>query len=108
MKLQNFFLIAVFIAFTGYTAAVVVDYGLTGFVDVAMAGGWALQIFIDLCVALTAFMVWMFGDAKERGIAAWPYAIGILCTGSVAALAYLVHRSFREPSGATGARPAHA
>lgn len=107
MKLQSFFLIAVFLAFTAYTTLVVVEFGYTGFIDLAMTGGWALQIFIDLCIALTAFIVWMLGDAKARGIAGWPYAIAILTTGSVGALAYLVHRSFRSDT-ATAGSPAHA
>lgn len=96
MKFQSFFLIVVFALFAGYTALVVVEHGYTGFIDLAMTGGWALQVFIDLCIALVAFIVWMLGDARQRGIPGWPYAIAILGTGSVGALAYLVHRSFRE------------
>ncbi|MGB5813476.1 MAG: hypothetical protein WBG86_23270 [Polyangiales bacterium] len=108
MKFQNFFLIAIFVAFTGYTGMVILEHGLTGFIDIAEAGGWATQVFIDLCVALTAFIVWMLGDAKARGIAAWPYALAILTTGSVGALAYLVHRSFREPAQLPQPHPATA
>ena len=107
MKFQSFFLIVVFLVFTGYTAGVVLEHGYTGFVDVAMTGGWALQIFIDLVIALTAFIVWMLVDAKARGIVGWPYAIAILGTGSIGALAYLIHRSFRE-APASAREPATA
>jgi hypothetical protein len=32
----------------------------------------------------------------EHGIPAWPYFLAILTTGSVGALAYLVHRTAKE------------
>jgi len=95
VKLRLFSLIAVFAAFSIYTAIVVVNHGYTGFIDLALTGGWGAQVFIDLCIALALFMIWLVPDARERGIPAWPYIIGILTTGSVAALAYLVHRTAR-------------
>ena len=101
MRFRLFSLIAVFIAFTAYTAVVVMDHGYTGFLTLAAEGGWGAQIFIDLCIALLLFMVWMVPDARERGIPAAPYVIAILTTGSVGALAYLVHRTAKEgaPAG---------
>ena len=54
------------------------------------------QVFIDLVIALTLFLVWMFVDARERAIPAWPYALLILTTGSIGALAYLVHRAAKS------------
>lgn len=107
MKLRLFSVIAVFAAFTIYTTMVVLDYGYTGFLELAMTGGWAAQIFIDLCIALTLFALWMIPDARERGIPAWPYFLAILTTGSVGALAYLVHRTAKEQSPAPR-HPAHA
>ena len=96
MKLRLFSVIAVFAAFSIYTAIVVVNHGYTGFIELALTGGWGAQIFIDLCIALTLFMVWLVPDARERGIRALPYIVGILATGSVAALAYLVHRTAKD------------
>ncbi len=96
MKLRLFFLGAVFAVFAIYSTTVVLEHGYTGFVDVAMSGGWASQVFIDLCIALILFAFWMFGDAKEHGILAWPYLIAILMTGSIGALAYLIHRTLRS------------
>jgi protein-S-isoprenylcysteine O-methyltransferase Ste14 len=107
MKSRAFLVIAVFAAFTVYSATVIASHGYTGFMEVAMAGGWGTQVFIDLCIALLLFAIWMFGDARERGIPAWPYFIAILFTGSIGALAYLVHRALKEantqtPHPATG------
>jgi len=106
MKLRLFSLVTVFAVFSVYTTMVVLDHGYTGFMELAMTGAWATQVFIDLCIALILFAIWMLGDAKERGIPGWPYFIAILTTGSVGALAYLVHRTVRE--GSQGPAPHRA
>lgn len=98
MRLRLFSLIAVFAAFTIYTAFVVADHGYTGFIELAMAEAWGAQMFIDLCIALVLFAIWMFPDARERGIPAWPYFVAIVTTGSIGALAYLIHRNVKERS----------
>ena len=106
MKLRNFLLFAVFAAFTLYTAIVVMDHGYTGFIELALGGGWGAQVFIDLIIALLLFMTWMLPDARERGIPAAPYAILILGAGSIGALAYLVHRTLKQ--GDVSRHTAHA
>jgi len=96
MKLRLFSVIAVFAAFSTYTAIVVMDHGYTGFLELALTGGWGAQVFIDLCIALILFALWMLPDAREHSIPAWPYFLAILTTGSVGALAYLVHRTAKD------------
>ena len=96
VKLRLFSVIAVFAAFSIYTAVVVLNHGYTGFLELALTGGWGAQVFIDLCIALILFTIWMVSDAREHGIPAWPYFLAILTTGSVGALAYLVHRTAKE------------
>ena len=96
MKLRLFSLFVVFAAFTAYTAVVVMDHGYTGFLVLASEGGWGAQMFVDLCIALTMFLVWMVPDARERSIPIAPYALAILTTGSIGALAYLLHRTLKE------------
>ena len=92
--------ILAFLAFTGYSVAVAVEHDLLGFLASHQQGGWHLQVFVDLVVATLGF--WLLGlpDAKRRGITAWPYALAAPLTGSIALLAYLVHREWkalREP-----------
>lgn len=94
-------LIVVLVAFTLYTATVVAGHGYTGFLSLALAEPWGGQIFVDLVIALTLFLVWMLGDARERGLPAWPYALLVLTTGSIGALAYLVHREVRSARAPT-------
>ena len=108
MKLRTFLLIDVFAAFAIYTATVVVNHGYTGFIELALTGGWGAQVFIDLCIALLLFMVWMVPDARDRGLPYVPYVLAILTTGSVGALAYLVHRSLKEDSASTSPAPRSA
>ncbi|MFW2387727.1 MAG: DUF2834 domain-containing protein, partial [Polyangiales bacterium] len=91
-----------------YTAIVVANHGYTGFIDLALTGGWGAQVFIDLCIALTLFVFWMVPDARERGINPWIYFVAILTTGSVGALAYLVHRTVKEAGGESVANAATA
>ncbi|MDH3200638.1 MAG: hypothetical protein OEM15_07080 [Myxococcales bacterium] len=107
MKLRLFSLVTVFAVFAVYSTMVVLVHGYTGFMDLAMSGAWATQVFIDLCIALILFAFWMFGDAKARGIPAWPYLIAILTAGSVGALAYLIHRTLRDPNRAPTPRTAN-
>lgn len=96
MKFRLFALIGVFAAFAIYTAFVVADQGYLGFVELAMTGGWAAQIFIDLCIALILFALWMFPDARAHGIPPWPYFLATLTLGSIGALAYLIHRTAKH------------
>ena len=98
MKLRLFSIVAVFAAFTIYTTIVVLNHGYTGFLELALTGGWGAQVFVDLIIALILFAIWMVPDAREHSIPAWPYFLAILTTGSVGALAYLVHRTAKEES----------
>jgi hypothetical protein len=107
MKLRLFLLIGVFAAFAIYTAEVVLAQGYFGFVELAMTGGWAGQVFLDLCIALVLFASWMIGDGRARGIRTWPYLLAVLTTGSIGALGYLIHRTVKEGSS-SAERPARS
>lgn len=96
MKSRLVILIAVFVAFTAWTFSIVADQGYTGFLALATQEPWAAQMLVDLVIALVLFMGWMLRDAREHGIPAWPYAGLILVTGSIGALAYLIHRTARD------------
>lgn len=95
MKSQLAFLTVVLAAFTIYTLGVVLEHGYTGFLTLAWNDAWGGQMFVDLVIALTLFLVWMLRDAREQELPAWPYVVLIFTTGSIGALGYLVHRSAR-------------
>lgn len=88
--------LVVFVVFTVYSLIVVANHGLSGLIDTHAEGGWAIQILLDLVLALTMFWVVAAPDARARGINFWPYLVLTPLLGSIAPLAYFVHRSLRR------------
>ena len=86
-------LVVLFIAFTGYSVFVTVAEGYWGFLTLAMRERWALQVVLDLGIAITVAWAWLRHDAKARGITAWPYQL------ATAVLAYLIHRELKSGAG---------
>lgn len=85
-------LVVVFLGFTVWSTSVAVTHGFFGFLTVSLAHPWAMQMLLDLAIALFVAWSWLRHDARARGIAAWPYMIGTVALGSIAVLAYLIHR----------------
>jgi hypothetical protein len=100
MTSRFFFLVAVFAAFTVYSATVVASHGYTGFLVLAWREPWAGQMLIDLTIALGLFLGWAIRDGRARGIPTWPFVIATVLLGSIGALAYLVARELKRPSAA--------
>ncbi len=90
-------LLTAFVAFTVYSLIVTAGHGYTGFLTLALREPWAMQMLIDLVIALFLFLVWAYRDARARGLTYWPFAIATLLLGSVGALAYLVVREVKSP-----------
>ncbi|MBL8940835.1 MAG: hypothetical protein JNM69_40200 [Archangium sp.] len=88
-------LVVVFLAFTGWSMSVVIGSGPIGFISLAGREPWAAQMLVDLSIALFVAWSWLRHDAKAHGIAAWPYIVGTLAVGSIAVLAYLIHRELK-------------
>jgi protein-S-isoprenylcysteine O-methyltransferase Ste14 len=83
------------VAFTLYTVMVAVEHGPLGFLAVHKEGGWNMQVFLDLVLALLGFFTLAAPDAKRHGISHWPYFVAALALGSIGMLAYFVHRELR-------------
>lgn len=88
----------VFVVFSLWAA--VAGGGLQGLVDVHAGSPWALQIFVDLVLALTIVSVFVWRDARARGANPWPWIAATLFLGSIAPLAYFVVRPGAEPGPA--------
>lgn len=84
--------LAPFLAFTLYCAY---TGGLLGFVGHQLSAPWGVQVLLDLMLALSMFVFWMVPDARQRGLAAWPFAVIVLTCGSVGALTYLLVRGLK-------------
>lgn len=85
-------------AFGAYTTWIVVTdpSHYFGFVWLALRERWGMQMLLDVGLSISLFALWMWPDAKARGIAAWPYLIACLTLGSIGAFAYLLHRELRR------------
>jgi hypothetical protein len=80
------------LAFAALSAAAVWQHGILGLFEPLFSNLAGAQVFVDLCIALTLFLVWMWGDAKRLGRNPWPWIVATLALGSLAPLAYLLTR----------------
>ncbi len=92
MKRSTLLPLLLLIPFTVFTAKVMIDEGLSGLIATHQSG-WGQQVFLDLVIALTLFLVWMVPDARRHGLAAWPFVLATALLGSIGALSYMVVRS---------------
>ena len=91
-----------FLALTGY---VIWEHGYLGFFELALANTATMLLGLDLVIALTLAMVWMWNDAQERGTSAVPFAVITLTFGAAGPLLYLI---FRERALAQSGRASGA
>jgi hypothetical protein len=84
----------VFVPFTVWSTHVALEHGLLGFATLALREPWGMQILLDLSIALTFVGVWIWRDARRHEVHPLPYVLLLPLLGSIAALAYLVRRSF--------------
>ncbi len=108
MKLRLVLPLVALFAFGAYSVWVVAGHGYFGFLSLAWREPWAMQMLLDITIAIGLFTCWMIPDARQRGILVWPYLALCLTLGSIGALAYLVHRALRGESVAPRGEPARA
>jgi len=89
-------LIVLFVAFTSWSFAILGAEGVSGFLRTVQSEPWGAQLLVDLTIALLVAWTFLWRDARQRGLPATAYFIATLLTGSVAVLAYLVHREVAE------------
>ncbi len=100
-------LLAILVPFTAWTTMLCFDQGYLGFVHLALREQWGLQMLLDLGIMVGLFSAWVIRDAKDRGIAPWPWIVAALFLGSPVALTYLIARELgygKSPSSATARR----
>jgi hypothetical protein len=85
-------LCGVLAAFGGLSAYVAYIHGLGGMWELMTANGVTMLLTIDLSIALTMASVWMWNDARDRGVSPIPYVLLTLTAGSVGPLLYLIRR----------------
>jgi hypothetical protein len=110
MNKKQIALAVVLADFSALTAYVVAQYGIVGLFEAVFANWATTLVMVDLTIALSMVVVWMWQDARERGMNPIPYALLTLGFGSVGPLLYLVRRAGQveatAPHGKLATRPA--
>ena len=78
------------IAFSVLTGMALWNHGFWGIIEPHFKSTAAAQVFVDLVIALSLFLCWMWRDARTTGRNPWPWLALILATGSIGALLYLI------------------
>lgn len=103
--MQRILLIVTLLAFTALTVLTLIHHGVTGIFGHQFANLAGMQVFFDLVIALTLFMVWMWRDARAAGRNPWPWLFLTLVVGSIGPLIYLILYP-QKPD--TGSGPGHS
>ena len=82
--------------FSALTAYAVYQVGYAGFFEAVFSNIVGITLLADLTIALSLVIVWMYRDARARGVSATPYVVATLLLGSVGPLAYLIRRESTE------------
>jgi hypothetical protein len=99
--MHRWFGVIVWVAFLGLSSWAVWEVGVLGIFRSGVADPGAIQIFCDLVVACGFGSVWLYGDARSRGLNPWPWLVAVPALGSIPLLTYLVVRdSLSSPEAA--------
>lgn len=82
----------VLVAFSAFTVELLLEFGFVGFLNAAHSNGPAVQVFLDLVIALTFVLAWVVVDARRQGGSYWPVVLLTLMVGSIGPLLYVVVR----------------
>ncbi len=80
------------ILFGTLTAVAIWNDGVMGIFSSIFSSWGSLQIYVDLIIALSIIMVWMWRDARAAGRNPWPWIIATLVVGAFSPLVYLLIR----------------
>jgi len=80
----------ILLAFADLNFYVVSQYGYSGFLELATANAATVAVLVDLTIALTFVSIWMWRDARRRGITVAPFLAVTALLGSIGPLLYLV------------------
>jgi 4-amino-4-deoxy-L-arabinose transferase-like glycosyltransferase len=66
------------------------QYGVADMIALVTANAVTVLVMVDLTIALSLVSVWMWNDARDRGMSALPYVAVTLLLGSIGPLIYLL------------------
>ncbi len=82
--------------FLALNAYALYQVGYAGVFREVLSSVGGVAVFVDLTIAISLIAVWMWNDAKRRGISPVPYLVTSVLLGSVGPLAYLLRTSGSE------------
>jgi hypothetical protein len=97
-------LFAVIVGFGALTVIALLDVGYIGIFEPQLRSWGAAQVLVDLVIVALLACIWMYHDARARGVSPWPFIVITLFAGAFGPLTYLVMRELRSPAR----RPASA
>src|SRR5262245_38752920 len=100
MTRKQIALAVVLFDFSALTAYAVIQYGVLGVYELVLANAVTVMLLTDLTIALSMVLVWLWQDARQRGISPLPYVALTLAFGSVGPLLYLIRRVGRDATNA--------
>ena len=83
-------LVVLLTALSILTVLAVLEHGYWGIIAYEFASLAGMQVLLDLVIALTLVMAWMWSDAKRNQRKFWPWALLTLTAGSFGPLCYLL------------------
>jgi hypothetical protein len=96
MNKKQIALAVVLADFAALNVYAISQFGLAGIFEAAFANAATVLVFVDLTIALTMVMAWMWRDAHQHDMNPLPYVVTTLALGSVGPLLYLIRRFGRD------------
>jgi hypothetical protein len=94
--------------FVGFAAVNVYALTVGGFAALgeylSHLGPWGIVATVDLLIALSLGVIWMWRDARVKRVTPLPYVLLTLATGSLGLLLYLIRHGGSARPGGIGAR----
>ncbi len=99
MNWKSLLIAVVLLDFLALTGLALWETGYIGLFEFQLANWAGVQVLVDLVIACALIALWMYQDARRRGVNPWPYLVLTLFAGSIGPLVYLLRRQWgREPS----------
>ena len=90
--MQRTLILVTLVLFGALTGAALWQHGYWGIFEPLLGGFGGAQVLLDLVIALTLVLVWMWRDAQASGRNIWPWIVLTLAAGSFGPLLYLLTR----------------
>ncbi len=97
MSLRRIFLAFLLVDFLTLTGWALAHHGVVGWVGALLSQPVGILVAVDLIIALSFLVGWMWKDAHRSGRNPWPYIVVTLCTGSAGPLLYLLLKEEPQP-----------